>query len=62
MSPDEYREWATQLRDEAERLEAQARVLRDRAAELEDYANKDEQSPPTSAERFRRLFDWNDRI
>lgn len=31
MSPDEYRQWAAQLRDE--------------------------QSPPTTAERLRRLFD-----
>jgi hypothetical protein len=56
MSPDEYRQWAAQLRDEAEGLEAQARALRERAAELENYATQDEQSPPTPAECFRRLF------
>ncbi len=57
MTPGEYREWAAQLRDEAERLEAEARALRERAAELEGYATQDEQTPPTTAERFRRLFD-----
>ena len=57
MSPDEYRQWAAQLRDEAEQLEAEARALRKRAAELDDYANRDEQVPPTTAERLRRLFD-----
>jgi hypothetical protein len=57
MSPDEYRQWAAQLRDEAERLEAQARTLRKRAAELDDYANRDEQCPPSVEERLRRLFD-----
>ncbi len=60
MSPDEYRAWAAQLRDEADGLEAQTQALRKRAAELEAYANQDDQAPPSSSERFRRLFDRGD--
>jgi hypothetical protein len=40
VSPYEYRQWAAQLRDQAEQLEAQARALRERAAELERNAGR----------------------
>jgi hypothetical protein len=56
MTPDEYRAQAAQLRAEAEELEARARALRKRAAELDGYAEQDEQSPPTVDERVRRIF------
>jgi hypothetical protein len=56
-SPADYRRAAAELRERAAHFRDQADRCERSAGELEAQATRDEQSPPDTSERLRRLFE-----
>jgi hypothetical protein len=56
-SPADYRRAAAELREQAVRFRDKAARCERTAEQLEAQADRDEQEPPDTGERFRRLFE-----